>query len=285
MEDFNQKLFEGLNGKLTTKATTPIKRHGGKHYLTSWIVGIISKIPHLHYSEPFFGGGSVLLGKSFYGISEVVNDLDSELTNFWNVLKNDLIGLKLKLEQTPFSQIAFQEAATLDVTNPVERAANFFVRVRQSRQGLAKDFATLSKNRTRSGMNEQVSAWLSSIDGLPEVHDRIKQVVILNMDALKVIKQEDSINTLQYLDPTYEHLTRSTVNEYTHEMSYAQHLKLIDLVLNLKSKFAISMYHCPMYDTLHLKHGWKLFEKDVANHASSAETKERKNECLWVKDH
>ncbi len=30
-----------------------------------------------------------------------------------------------------------------------------------------RDFATLSRNRTRSGINEQVSAWLNVIEGLP----------------------------------------------------------------------------------------------------------------------
>ena len=69
----------------------------------------------------------------------------------------------------------------------VERAVNFFIRCRQSRAGCFKDFATLSRTRTRRGMNEQASAWLTVIDGLPEVHARLKRVVILNHDALDVI--------------------------------------------------------------------------------------------------
>ena len=36
----------------------PLKWHGGKYYLASKIVQLMP--PHLHYVEPFFGGGAVL---------------------------------------------------------------------------------------------------------------------------------------------------------------------------------------------------------------------------------
>ena len=41
--------------------TPPLKWHGGKHYLASLIVGLMPQ--HLHYVEPFFGGGAVLLAR------------------------------------------------------------------------------------------------------------------------------------------------------------------------------------------------------------------------------
>ena len=69
----------------------------------------------------------------------------------------------------------------------VQAAVAFFVRCRQSRAGGFKVFATLSRNRTRRGMNEQSSAWLNGVEGLADVHDRLKRVVVLCDDALKVI--------------------------------------------------------------------------------------------------
>jgi DNA adenine methylase len=39
----------------------PLKWHGGKHYLARRIVALMPC--HLHYVEPFFGGGAVLLAR------------------------------------------------------------------------------------------------------------------------------------------------------------------------------------------------------------------------------
>lgn len=65
--------------------TPPLKWHGGKHYLAKKIV--VRMPPNTHYVEPFFGGGAVLLAKDLYEVSEVVNDIDGHLMNFWEVLR------------------------------------------------------------------------------------------------------------------------------------------------------------------------------------------------------
>jgi hypothetical protein len=48
-------------------------------------------------------------------------------------------------------------------------------------------------------MNEQASSWLTAIDGLPEIHERLKRVVVLNEDAVTVIRREDSLEHLLLL--------------------------------------------------------------------------------------
>lgn len=70
----------------TKKINTPLKTHGGKYYLATKIVALIPK--HTRYLEPYAGGLSVLLAKPYEGISEYVNDLNGELTNFWRVLRD-----------------------------------------------------------------------------------------------------------------------------------------------------------------------------------------------------
>jgi DNA adenine methylase len=122
--------------------------------------------PHRHYVEPFAGGLAVLLAKNFDGISEVVNDIDRELANFWSVLADPTPFAEFAriVQATPFSQALFQAAATLgESETPVQRVVKFFVRCRQSRQGLGRSFAALSKTRTRRNMNEQVSSWLTAV--------------------------------------------------------------------------------------------------------------------------
>src|SRR5262245_11978293 len=77
----------------------PLKWHGGKNYLARKIVG---RLPRpLPYVEPYFGGGAVLFARNpddpdlfaddvahLRGVSEVVNDIDGRLINFWRVLQN-----------------------------------------------------------------------------------------------------------------------------------------------------------------------------------------------------
>lgn len=287
---------------MTTKLTQPIKWHGGKHYLAPHIVSHFP--PHLHYVEPFFGGGSVLLARDpsrdwmqrngeklsahLKGCSEVVNDLNVELTNFWRVLQDASLFDEFAriVGSMPLSEIEFLEADN-PIPNPrvawsqVEAAAKFFVRNRHSRQALGKDFATLSRRRTRSRMQEMSSAWLGAVDGLPEIHERLRSVVVLCRPAVKVIAQQDGEHTLFYCDPPYLHETRSSTGEYRHEMTREQHAELLETLAGITGKFLLSGYPSKLYGDFAAQHGWARHEKEIDNKASGAKTKEKKLECLW----
>ena len=73
-------------------------------------------------------------------------------------------------------------------------------------------------------MNEQASAWLAAVAGLSEVHARLSRVVILNRDALNVIRKQDGPDTLFYLDPPYLTETRTAPDVFAHEMTEADPL-------------------------------------------------------------
>jgi DNA adenine methylase len=150
-------------------------------------------------------------------------------------------------------------------------AVAFFVRCRQSRAGSFKSFATLSRNRTRRGMNEQASAWLNAIDGLPAVHNRLKRVVILHDDALKAIRQQDGPKTLFYLDPPYVHSTRneSSIKAYEYEMSDDDHRALLMQILLCRGKVMLSGYDNDMYDEILDRAGWKRHDKLIDNKLSN----------------
>lgn len=300
-------------------ASQPLKWHGGKYYLAKKIIDRFP--PHKHYVEPYFGGGAVLFQKPEEWIedhSEVVNDLDGKLANFWDVIGhpksfNEFLRL---CYTTPFSEDVWGAAKEMSVykevrcTCDIKQAWAFFVRYRQSRQGLGKCFATLSKTRVRRGMNEQVSGWLSSVEGLQEAHERLMRVVVLNRDALTVIRRQDSEGTLFYLDPPYLHETRTSNDDYECEMSDFDHACLLMLIAKpgsriviknlgdwapeqheklgdlreykFKGKFILSGYHSPMYDYVCKQAGWFLDEIQIPNHASSKKEKEEKTECLWM---
>lgn len=270
--------------------TPPIKWHGGKHYLAPRIIELVRQVPHTHRVETHVGGGAVTLQMPddlIEGHSEAVNDIDYRLTNFWAALQGEesFQQLKRRIEATPFSQVEWESsrAESHDYGGGMPgMAAAFFVNARQSRQGLMKDFATLSRNRTRRGMNEQVSSWLTAIEGLPDVHARLKRVVILNDDANKVIVQQDGPNTLFYCDPPYLHETRVTTSDYAHEMSVAQHEALLCMLAGAHGKFILSGYPSELYTRYANANGWHRIDIQIDNKASSKAVKEIKTECLWM---
>jgi len=270
--------------KIRAKGSNPLKWHGGKYYLAPKIVAMMPK--HTHYVEPFAGGLSVLLAKDPENVSEVVNDLNGDLTNFWDALKGDETFAKMQriLEATPFSEAEWDRAREgLNAEDPAARAAAFYVLCRQSHSGRMTSFAALTRNRTRRAMNEQASAWMGAVDGLPAVHARLRRVAILNRPAVDVIRGQAGPNTLFYLDPPYVHETRSTTYEYgDHEMSLDQHRELIDAVLAAEGRFMISMYQHHLYDALLNQPNWRVEKFDLPNNSAGGETKDRMTECVYM---
>lgn len=290
--------------------TGPLKWHGGKSYLAKKIIALMPprcKNPNapapddagwLHYVEPYFGGGAVLLENDPEGISEVVNDLNGELTNFWSILQNTetFASLKRLLEAVPFGEAEWEQSKDFlksENTHGTDkyagyggwstaRAAAFFTLCRQSLSGRMKGFAGITRNRTRKGMNEQVSAWLNCIEGLPAVHARLQRVLIRNRHALDIVAKEDGPRTLFYLDPPYLHETRATTGEYEFEMTEDQHCDLLSALANVFSRFLLSGYRSDLYDTVASREKWNRHDFEIDNKAAGGKTKRKMVECVWT---
>lgn len=276
-------------------SSSPIKRHGGKAYLAKQIVELMP--PHTRYIEPFFGSGAVLFARDGENVAEFVNDLDTELTNFWRILQHELQFHKFSrlVQSIPVSTVEFEAAGEkleqlagmfADSRIPagiecIKRAAWFFIRNRQSRQALGKSFVTPTR-RLRRGMNEQVSAWLSAVDGLPEFHARLRRVEIRCMDATDFIRELDSEETFIYADPPYCHGTRSVPDAYMHEMTDDQHRELLRTLAGIKGKFILSGYPNEIYDSVAREQNWRIVDIEIDNKSSGAKVKEKKIERLWL---
>lgn len=264
-----------------TTLAAPIKYHGGKHYLAKRIVALMP--PHTHYVEPYFGGGSVLLAKNPEGVSEVVNDIDGHLTHFWRVLQGEQSFERFRrvVEAVPFSEREWGDAEQPQ-TDPVHQAVSWFIRCRQSLAGRGDSFAPLSRSRRRRGMNEQASAWLSAVEGLPAVHERLKRVAVLNRDAVDVIRQQDGLDTLYYCDPPYLSQTRTAPDVYGHEMSGEDHVKLLKALSRIEGRFLLSGYDNCLYARAAEKWGWHCHRFEIPNHAAGGAVKRRMTECVWT---
>ncbi len=263
--------------------TQPLKWHGGKHYLAPKIVALMP--PHVHYVEPFFGGGAVLLAQSGEDRSELVNDINGDLINFWRVLQDEksFARFQRQVEATPLSRTEWVNAGAIlsmdDAFPEVVRAAAFFVRCRQSLAGRMKNFTPPTRTRLRRGMNGNVSEWLGAVDGLPAVHARLRRVFVENMNALTLIPREDSPGTLYYCDPPYLPETRTSPDAYAHEMTYEDHYRFLVAIKACVGKVMVSGYANPLYDTELVD--WTRVEWNLPNNAAGGDAKRRMTEVLW----
>lgn len=259
--------------------TLPLKWHGGKSYLAKRIVALMP--PHIHYVEPYAGGLAVLLEREPQNTSELVNDINGELTNFWRVLQGDESFNRFRriVEATPLSRNEFDNAQTPCHVDNVDNAVRFFVRCRQSRAGTFKGFTSITRSRLRRGINGNASEWIGAVDGLPAVHARLRAVVIENLPAIDIIRREATFHTLFYLDPPYLHETRVSTDAYAFEMSELDHIELLHVITSTAAKYVLSGYRSDLYDTM-LSH-WNRHDFDMPNHAAGGTIKRRMTECVW----
>lgn len=285
-----------MGNAITPVSTQPLKWHGGKSYQAKWLHSLAppscredKENGYTHRNIAFAGGlGEFWNWLPIDGISESVNDANRQLSNFYATLRSPLAFCVFAelCEASPLSSELWEQSANADApigpdVDP-HSAHAFFVRYRMSRQGLGKCYTTPT-TRTRRGMNEQASAWLSAVEGLASCHERLRRVEIRNMNAIDFISAYDHRRALFYCDPPYIHETRASVGEYgSHEMSVGQHRELLERLSRMDGCFMLSGYHSPLYDDWAASRRWRVHELEIDNKASGARTKAKKLECVWT---
>ena len=254
--------------------------YGGKYVHLGFI------LPHLptdaeHFCDVYGGSAAVLINRDPAPV-ETYNDLDSELVNFFAVLRDQQDLLIRQIGLTPFSREELAKACDTDPSlSALERARRFYVRARQTRTGLAQ---TSSEGRwahcvltSRAGMAGAVSRWLGAVEALPQIAQRLQRVQIENAPALEVIRRYDTPGTLFYLDPPYVHGSRGDTAAYGHEMTDADHCDLAALLCGIQGRAVLSGYRSPLYDDLFAS--WYRVDADEKLCNSS---KGSRRESLWM---
>src|SRR5258705_3207929 len=85
----------------------PLTYYGGKQKLAKHILPLIPK--HNLYCEPFFGGGAIYFNKAPSEI-EVVNDINGNLINFYQVVKKSFKKLEKEVQASLYSREHHQQA-------------------------------------------------------------------------------------------------------------------------------------------------------------------------------
>jgi DNA adenine methylase len=257
---------------------------------------------HLHYVEPYFGAGQVLFardpadrrlswpgptsdGRKANGVSELINDLNGNLMNFYAVLKDPALFARLQHRQalTLHSEAEWESARDLLAGaqgDAVARAAALFTLCRQSLSGRMDTFAPTVRTRLRGGRNDGEYGWWTAVEGLEAVHNRLRDVKVLNRPALEILRSEDGPATLFYCDPPYLHETRTATRVYgAFEMTEADHRELLDVLRACKGKVMLSGYPSRLYDEA--LSGWTRRAFNLPNHAAGGRKKGQETEVLW----
>ena len=259
------------------KVDRPILRfHGGKWILAPWI---ISNFPeHRVYVEPFGGAGSVLLRKP-RAYAEVFNDLDGEVVNLFRVARDYGDELRRVLSMTPYARSEFL-ASYRKSNNPIEQARRTVVRSFMGFGSNSHDKATGFRNNSNRSGTTPAHDWANYPEALDGIIERLRGIVIENRDALDLMSQMDSVETLHYVDPPYASETRNAGKDYRFEMSDSDHVKLSGFLMGLKGMVVVSGYDCPLYSNLYA--GWKrINRKSFADGARPREETLFVNNAAW----
>ncbi|MBY7903046.1 DNA adenine methylase [Vibrio fluvialis] len=262
-----------------TQITSPAMRyHGAKFRLAPWV---ISHFPnHRCYVEPFGGAAGVLLRKE-PAYAEVYNDIDDEVVNLFQVLRDEKSNLALRelCALTPYSRKDF-ELAFESCDEPVEKARRMVVR---ATMGFGSASATKGNTGFRTDTKRRYATamhlWSRYPENLAAICERLQSVLIENKPAVDVMKKHDAIDTLHYCDPPYVPESRVKGNRYyQHEMTEGDHEALIKSVSMLNGMIVLSGYESDLYNDC--LQGWKKEQKSSRISAGRGTT--TRIECLWL---
>jgi len=196
------------------KLTAPfLKWVGGKRQLIpSIVVHLPKNIKEYNYIEPFIGGGAIL----FYlqPQNAIINDLNRELINVYEVIKNNLAELILDLKKHKNEPDYFYQIRSLDRNDdfenmsPVQRASRIIYLNKTCFNGLyrvnnAGEFnAPFGRYKNPNIVNEPT---------LKAVHKYLNSnnIQIFNKDYSDVLKELDK-KSFVYLDPPYHPLSENS---------------------------------------------------------------------------
>ena len=270
----------------------PVQWFGGKG---NFLPKLLPLIPYSRvYCEPFGGGGSVFFARK-PSPSECYNDLDGNLVNLMRVIRNPETcaelerQLKLTLYAREEKRLAWKLLQTKGYINDIERAWALFVVINQGFGGVFNNSWGFSVS-TAGTKSRQVNAYQKRLMFFTNWLDRLKDAQIDNQDAVKVIKNFDTPETVFYCDPPYLSSTRKA-GSYAHEMTDEQHVCFLQACKAAQAGVVISGYGNELYqDELA---GWEVHRFEVtctaAGHTrnsgllgvGSGKAKQPRTEFVW----
>ncbi len=246
--------------------------YGGKQKLVSTILPLFPE--HILYNEPFAGGAALFFAKEPSEI-EVLNDLNTEIINFYKVMKQDFISLQKKINITLHSRRQHKDASVIynnpHLFNDLDRAWAVWVLASQSFASIIDGSWGYDKGRnttTKKVINKGIAF-------TEEYAIRLQNVQLECADALYIIKSRDHAQAFHYCDPPY------IGSDCGHYDGYSDHdfEQLLVTLAGIQGKFLLSSYPSALLDKYMKKYKW--CQQRIEQHVSVNKGKgPKKIECL-----
>ncbi len=199
---------------------SPFRYAGGKFYARKLILEHLP--PHIVYIEPFAGGGSIFFAKPKVE-ENWLNDIDSDLTNCYRVIKdypNKLIdgldGEEASKERHAYYKNEFKPK------NDIERAIRWYYLNRTSYSGIMK------MQNCYFGYGDKYSMrpenWGRNI---LRTSDKLQGVELTNLDFENVI-DEAKDGAFLFIDPPYFNADQDKF--YSHSFAKEDHYRLQEVL-------------------------------------------------------
>jgi len=274
-----------LKKKKEKKINAPFGYFGSKNKIAFELCGDLP--PHNCWVEAFCGSAVLTLRKKSAPI-EIINDIDSEIYNFFKQLRNHHDELIKSIELTPYAEEELLRAREeKQERSELERARCFLIQSMMAINGLfgkEKGGFSYSDSYSRNGHDARVNRWNNLPERLKQVVERLKKVRIENKDALKIVKRY--INrpaTLIYLDPPY---LGDRTSGYSSDANCEKfHLKLLELANTANCMIFISGYDSELYNSiLSPENGWQSKTIKTTTKGSKGKSYLR-TEVVWMNRH
>lgn len=237
----------------------PLTYYGGKVKMLPHILPLIPT--HNLYVEPFFGGGAVFWSKE-KSLGEVINDTNTEIINFYEVVQKKFKQLNAEIQATLHSRYLFEKARRIhefpELFTDVKRAWATWVLCNQSFAGIMGGAFGYDVSDNKGGnRTDSKKARFAK-----ELAQRLEKVCIECHDALHIIKSRDRAETFFYIDPPYFNSHLGHYKGYT-ESDFENLLKQLSII---KGKFLLSSYPSSMLDRYIKKNKW--YTKTISGRVS-----------------
>lgn len=217
---------------------SPFKWVGGKSRLRKQIISLLPA--HTCYVEPFAGVAWVLFGKPPSDV-EVLNDIDQELVIFFRVVKEKPEELIVSFEWELVARAEFERLAALETSqlSDIQRAHRFYYLIMAGWGGELK-YPRFQTSISDGGHGNRLIGALKTLrERLTPIHERLRTVIIENLDWQECIERYDRLNTVMYVDPPYP---ENGCNYAYNMRSWDEHKVLAERLNHTKCKWILSSY-------------------------------------------